>query len=555
MEELKNGYVIKMMHEHYPTMQRLIRLKKEERGVEYQRYKDRAKGLRDFFFFFDYVLTHRIEFKGLAFSMSQNWIRKNFQNGEFFKLFVEINFTVTRHDSLNRKAREYILLDSFKSALYKIVQMAYKENKEKELNSIYVISEPKKIQKYYKLPFSKSLLYDKGLTKIDNSYFSEVNGIININPYIKFLDKEPLKSIGEASLNFSQKKDVKYIYSLTKREYDALSKVSGKDFYTFDFVKSRIKIKQVQSKSKIKEYVNTKVILNNKVINEIIEKYRIDTEKFIYIFSFFNLLRHYEKGTNYILYEQKKFRLYSTKELNFGINFQSIPSIFRSVIFKEQYDYDINAGAPTLLYQYLQKKMPNNNIKLEYLESYIKDRKVLRKKCAEVLVKKFGGKENDYEKGIKQVITAMLYGSNILYNGDKNSHKLGFEKRKYLYYNIDELKGLSLDLKKLFDDLEKHIKSLKVLNEKYELENDVYIDVYETIEEKKEKKKINSVVSEIYFYLESKILYLMYKTYKEDISLLIHDGFICRKDIEVKELEKLVKDKLDYDVRYSKDKL
>ena len=39
-----------MMHEHYPMMQRVLRLKEDAKRVSYQRYGDRAKGLRDFLF-------------------------------------------------------------------------------------------------------------------------------------------------------------------------------------------------------------------------------------------------------------------------------------------------------------------------------------------------------------------------------------------------------------------------------------------------------------------------------------------------------------------------
>ena len=68
-------------------------------------------------------------------------------------------------------------------------------------------------------------------------------------------------------------------------------------------------------------------------------------------------------------------------------------------------------------------------------------------------------------------------------------------------------------------------------------------------------KKENSIISEIYFYLESKILKLVYENYKEDISLLIHDGFICRKYLELEELQNLIKEKLGYEVKYSRDLL
>lgn len=55
--------------------------------------------------------------------------------------------------------------------------------------------------------------------------------------------------------------------------------------------------------------------------------------------------------------------------------------------------------------------------------------------------------------------------------------------------------------------------------------------------------------------MESQILKLIYDNYKEDISLLMHDGFIARIDIDTNILEKLVIDNLGYKVIYEKEKL
>jgi hypothetical protein len=74
-----------------------------------------------------------------------------------------------------------------------------------------------------------------------------------------------------------------------------------------------------------------------------------------------------------------------------------------------------------------------------------------------------------------------------------------------------------------------------------------------TEDEKLKQRNLKSVVTSIYFSLESQILELMYQTYKEDILLLIHDGFIAKIDIETLELEKLVETNLGYKVRYDKD--
>jgi len=102
----------------------------------------------------------------------------------------------------------------------------------------------------------------------------------------------------------------------------------------------------------------------------------------------------------------------------------------------------------------------------------------------------------------------MFYGSNLNYSAKDDKYELKYNKRKYLLKNLKEFKGLYDDAKKLFKYFTKYIKSLKIIDEKYELEEEIYIDKYELNDGKKEEKKINSIVCEIYFYLESKILLL-----------------------------------------------
>ena len=46
---------------------------------------------------------------------------------------------------------------------------------------------------------------------------------------------------------------------------------------------------------------------------------------------------------------------------------------------------------------------------------------------------------------------------------------------------------------------------------------------------------------------------VIYKKYKKDITLLIYDGFIARKNIDTKELEELVLKETGFVVRYTKE--
>ncbi|MCT7575435.1 hypothetical protein N5U00_08845 [Aliarcobacter butzleri] len=370
--------------------------------------------------------------------------------------------------------------------------------------------------------------------------------------------KEIFLKMEKANVYLPDKIFVKEIYNYSKIKYENLKKTDKKfPFYTF--TKSRKKIKQTQSTADLKKYISTNIKINKESIEKLIKECLEDVvnDRYLYIFGLINLLRQYKEGTNSILYEEKKFRLYSSKRLNFGVNFQSIKSSLRKIIFQGQYDYDINAGAPTLLYQFIKQKYTSENIELQYLESYIKNRKILRIRCAEILAEK--NKSNNiekFEKQTKETFTALLYGSNVL--SPKSKLSMSYSNRKYLYDNFDEFRDLVEDVKLLFKYYKEYIEKLKIESTKedsIEIEKGIFIETKKIDNGKIVNKKENSIVSEIYFYLESKILKLVYENYKEDISLLIHDGFVCRKYLELEELQNLVKEKLGYEVKYSRDLL
>ena len=135
---------------------------------------------------------------------------------------------------------------------------------------------------------------------------------------------------------------------------------------------------------------------------------------------------------------------------------------------------------------------------------------------------------------------------------------MNYSNRKYLYDNFDEFRDLVEDVKLLFKYYKEYIEKLKkesIKEDFIEIEKGIFIETKKNDNGKIVNKKENSIISEIYFYLESKILKLVYENYKEDISLLIHDGFICRKYLELEELQNLIKEKLGYEVKYSRDLL
>ncbi len=552
-KDLKNGYIIEQLYKHYLPMQRTYTEKKKEEKKK--RRGDDEKARRNFFFFLDDYLLNMIENNSLA--ITQKRIRERYEFGDYFRKRLEIIFEVTRYDKNKKKSREYILRETSKHIIYELLKVIVQKNKTDELNNIYEVSEHTTDKEYYSIPFNESKLYKKDV--FENLAYYDIDENVCENRDLSILGKKEIfLKMEKANVYLPDKIFVQEIYNYSKIKYENLKKTDKKfPFYTF--TKSRKIIKQTQSTADLKKYISTNIKINEESIEKLIKECLEDVvnDRYLYIFGLINLLRQYKEGTNSILYEEKKFRLYSSKRLNFGVNFQSIKSNLRKIIFQGQYDYDINAGAPTLLYQFIKQKYTSENIELQYLESYIKNRKILRKRCAEILAEKNKSKDTkEFEKQTKETFTALLYGSNVL--SPKSKLSMNYSNRKYLYDNFDEFRDLVEDVKLLFKYYKEYIEKLKIESTKedfIEIEKGIFIETKKNDNGKIVNKKENSIISEIYFYLESKILKLVYENYKEDISLLIHDGFVCRKYLELEELQNLVKEKLGYEVKYSRDLL
>ena len=552
-KDLKNGYIIEQLYKHYLPMQRTYTEKKKEEKKK--RRGDDEKARRNFFFFLDDYLLNMIENNSLA--ITQKRIRERYEFGDYFRKRLEIIFEVTRYDKNKKKSREYILRETSKHIIYELLKVIVQKDKTDELNNIYEVSEHTTDKEYYSIPFNESKLYKKDV--FENLAYYDIDENVCENRDLSILGKKEIfLKMEKANVYLPDKIFVKEIYNYSKIKYENLKKTDKKfPFYTF--TKSIKIIKQTQSTADLKKYISTNIKINEESIEKLIKECLEDVvnDRYLYIFGLINLLRQYKEGTNSILYEEKKFRLYSSKRLNFGVNFQSIKSNLRKIIFQGQYDYDINAGAPTLLYQFIKQKYTSENIELQYLESYIKNRKILRKRCAEILAEKNKSKDTkEFEKQTKETFTALLYGSNVL--SPKSKLSMNYSNRKYLYDNFDEFRDLVEDVKLLFKYYKEYIEKLKIESTKedfIEIEKGIFIETKKNDNGKIVNKKENSIISEIYFYLESKILKLVYENYKEDISLLIHDGFICRKYLELEELQNLVKEKLGYEVKYSRDLL
>lgn len=534
---LNNGYIIKLLHENIPTLQ-LYGNKKEK--------KYQWIALYNILKYLDKQLSNIMEDKH---ELSKKTKKEEYVYNGYFDEYLFLNFYESTYEK-EVKPREYHLKEFLKYIIDKCIKLINEKKDISELFETYEIdvSTPKIVPYYKDVKFSSSIFYDEKDLEHEK-YYVENSPLQNSGAEVKskFKKKNYYEFLKTAKVKLMHKSDVKEIYNYTKRQYDRLEKYSDEEVYTFEFKKSRKKLKTIKTKRQLNKYINTNVVVDTDNLKNIIKMF-IKTQKNTFdIFPLINILKNFENGTNYILYEQSNFRYYTNLKLNNVVNFQAIKKEYRKYIFNGQFDYDINAAAPTLLYQYIKKLLPKKKIKLEYLEKYIEDRNTVRNECVKLLKEKNKNSSKDFKKEVKEVITSALYDSKL--KNKKSKVSMSVSNRKFLYENNLEFKNLIDDITELFklyksyiDKNRKNDKSIDMGNGKIELyEND-------------KKKKLSTIVSGFYFSLESKILIdVIYKNYEEDLSLMIHDGFIARKDIDTKELEELVFKETGFIVKYSKE--
>lgn len=542
---LKNGFIIKFLYENVPTFQLI---KSKDSG----KYKHRLNSLLDFIIMFDERILLSEETDEINISLSQKKKKENYSYNDDFSLYLNLNFYEGTYIK-KEKARRYRLKYFISNIVFKYIDYLL-ENDFEELFTQYKINKNAYENTYYKgVKFNKFKFFSNEDLDYEQFYLTKDNQISNENTNKFLKNKVDYNEISEIAIvkMTNSRKYIRTFYDYSERKTNEFEKI-GKT-YTFDIEKNyKFRFKKNESKSALKKYKHTKIDIDIPALIASL-KQLTKNNQLLWIIKIINFMKYYRNNDNFILYDSSSFRWQSNSSLNYGINLQSYSSKLRKIIFQGNYDYDIQAGAPTLLYQYM-KKVSKEQIKLIYLENYIKDRESIRKLCAKKLAKN----DNEFEKKyvqIKEVITACLYGGQIT-----NSHsqiELPLIERELLLNEVDEFKNLTNDIADLFKYYKKYIQNEFINKGKKIIKMpNGNIELFEKTEDGKLKQRnLKSVVTSIYFSLESQILELMYNRYKDDILLLIHDGFIAKMNIEIVELENMVKKELGYEVRYEKDYL
>lgn len=221
-------------------------------------------------------------------------------------------------------------------------------------------------------------------------------------------------------------------------------------------------------------------------------------------------------------YEDKSNRLWHP--------IQNIKKDYKKTIFKQHnlnFQYDIETCAPTLIHQYSQQL--DMDLYLFALRKYLKDKNMIRNQLAKEL-------EVD-KKTIKIIINALFCGARIGNSSDfAVSQLLGYDiaKIQFLKENqfINELRN---DIKTCWQYIE------PTMTKRY------------TIGIKPRKIAISSKQKwQVYFQLERKILneVKMYLELTNNRYFLEHDGWSTEHQINEHDLNRYIKEKTGFDVRF-----
>lgn len=532
---LDNGNLIMFLHHHLPFLQ-------AKSKVEWN-------ALGDFLLFLDKVITSNSISSSLLFKVSRKEIAK-VNTGKYFNIYLEnffidsrFYFSLKNHNKVKTYYTLHYLSHFIKTVQeYLISKMGIEEYlMPLKLNLTDVIEKDA-----YSVSFNKSKFIDKTIVELEN-LVSENTSLIDTtrktHPIV--LTSNYIQTQVDSFLSIFKQKDLIDFYGFTERE--ARKAVICTKLLTFETRKDTKQTK-VFSKRDLKNEITTKIVLNKDEIDKLLAETSIDS---LELLSLNTLKQYYVDNSNFVVYKEANIRLYTPLSANI-FDFQGSSKILRKKLFKGLWQYDLNVAAPTILYQLFKRYFPTRHLKT--LVSYIKDRNTFRYECTEYLIATFGddNKEKVYND-IKEVITALFYGANIL--NPRSELSLSLDKRKSLIENMPMFKELITETNILFNDLYDYYITNCKEDDKINVDSRCLINLYEKNNyDKLEKRSKAAILSSVYFFYERTILEIV-RDKHPDLTLMIHDGFIIPHKIDNTKLEVDIYNKLKFNMQYTEEQL
>lgn len=257
--------------------------------------------------------------------------------------------------------------------------------------------------------------------------------------------------------------------------------------------------------------------------------------------SVYNLINKYGKDCKLKYQRKDGGRLVCFGGDEDSVNLQHLEKNIRNKVFEGFYEIDIENSAPSIM---LQSAYKYTNLKLPTIEEYISKKEECRERLMDLGL--------SYKES-KELHIAIFFGASLgehgVYNKNMWSYRFGVEKIQYILENSPYFYNLYDEVRLMYSYLGKAIKNKfykvnkkgkKILYNSRGNGSARFMDRYDN----------KKALMHYYFGIESMILDVIIKNYRHD--LLLYDAFITKDDIDLTELEKLVKKEVNFDIKFSK---
>ncbi len=238
--------------------------------------------------------------------------------------------------------------------------------------------------------------------------------------------------------------------------------------------------------------------------NKKIARLKLDAYKLIDKVDMYSKLK-----CNYI--EVNSGRLYGT-----GTHLQNVSKLVRSGALDSLWDYDIANCHFSLMYQLCIK----NGLELKHIKYYMNNKDKIRNR-----ISLFTGLHVDK---VKQALIALLYGAKLSPYKENQLFKLVGEDCMEFFLSNSDIDDIYEDIKIGRNELISNIK----------VNGSNYLNIMQkTIPKTASKSKILCHILQGH---EAKILNIVGELYAVDLVLLVHDGWVSKKPLEVKLIQRNV---------------
>ncbi len=384
--------------------------------------------------------------------------------------------------------------------------------------------------------------YTKGYKIKDEIFFNILKYNMSKNYCIVSKDKYKVKRYIHNEVSYNSKKEIQELYKMSRKELD---QVELKEYYSL--ISEPIRETKIPDNLPFNinfSYMHT-VVYDKETITEYFEDMKAKlfrgelTEEENGLTRWLGLNLTILEMNPYIGYQRGNFgRLFNqSQHLKYAV-LQNSPKSIRKIMFKGQFEYDINTSVASILLQH-QDKIGLSGY-YPYIKSYIEDKQFYRDKLLDM---------GFDEKSAKQYFTSLFFGVDVENLGMKSKLRSSFSQDE-----LDEIlrddsnHGLVVECLELYNNIKNHYKEDGLTEIGYKIKNEQGCTL--SFPKKDWKKFETKVVPHIYQGIESVIIDAVLQIC--DVNLILFDAFITLDSIDLDFLSNHCYDNTGYYVKFEK---